>query len=125
MVHDVRSYRDLLAWQEAMSLAEQVYLLVVSLPANERFELSAQLRRAAVSIPSNIAEGYARESAASYVHFLKIARGSLREIETQILLAQRLHLIGEELAAPGLVQCDKVGRLLHGLIKSVEKTKLE
>ena len=122
MTQLIRSYRDLLAWQEAMTLAEDVYRLVASLPANERFELSAQLRRAAVSIPSNIAEGYARDSAASYAHFLRIARGSLREVETQVLLAERLKLIEEAMNNAVLSRCDRVGKLLHGLLRSVERT---
>jgi four helix bundle protein len=121
MVTAVKSYRDLLVWQEAMVLAAQVYTLSEQLPDREKYELARQLRRAAVSIPSNIAEGYARDSAGSYANFLKIARGSLREIETQVLLAERLRLIGEELGSGVLDQCDKVGRLLHGLLQSIER----
>jgi four helix bundle protein len=122
MGSQVGSYRDLVVWQEAMTLAELVYRLVELLPSSERFELSSQLRRAAVSVPSNVAEGYARGPSASYAQFLKIARGSLREIETQLLLASRLKLVGEAQTAPPLEQCDKVARLLHGLLRSVEKT---
>ena len=103
-----------------MTLAELVYLLAASLPQTERFELSAQLRRAAVSVPSNIAEGYARGSTASYAHFLKIARGSLRELETQALLATRLKLAAESESSRVLEQADRVGGLLHGLLRSVE-----
>ena len=82
----------------------------------------SQLRRAAVSIPSNIAEGYARGSGASYLHFLKIARGSLREIETQILLTVKLDLLSDDQTEASLAHCDKVGGLLHGLIISIEKS---
>ena len=119
---ETKSYRDLLAWQEAMTLAEHVYLLVERLPATERFELSAQLRRAAVSVPSNIAEGYGRGPSASYANFLRIARGSLREVETQLLLASRLRLATDGDTAPALKQCDRVGQLLHGLLRSVERS---
>lgn len=115
----VKSYRDLLVWQEAMALAEAVYRFVEQLPSSERYELAAQLRRAAVSVPSNIAEGNGRGRSPSYANFLKIARGSLREIETQLLLAARLNLVAPSSTSPVLEQCDKVGRLLHGLLRSV------
>jgi four helix bundle protein len=118
MAPTVKSYRDLIVWQEAMTLAELVYRFAASLPASERYELSSQLRRAAVSLPSNIAEGYGRASPASYAHFLRIARGSLREIETQVLLAGRLQLAADSLTTPILEQCDQVGRVLHGLSRN-------
>ncbi len=105
-----------------MALAELIYRLVAALPSSERFELSAQMRRAAISIPSNMAEGYARESKGSYARFLKIARGSLREIETQLLLAGRLQLVDVAATDPCLQQCDRVGKLLHGLLRSIEPT---
>ena len=104
-----------------MTLAELTYRLAAALPASERYELSSQIRRASVSIPSNIAEGYARESEASYVHFLKIARGSLRELETQALLGTRLMLVDAAIAEPVLTQCDRVGKLLCGLIRSLDE----
>jgi four helix bundle protein len=120
MAQPVRSYRDLVAWQDAMVLAEATYRVVADLPQSERYELSAQMRRAAVSIASNIAEGYGREPAASYAHFLRIARGSLRELETQTLLGIRLKLVEQHNADPVLHQCDQVGRVLHGLIRSID-----
>ncbi len=109
-----------MVWKEAMTLAELVYRLVSQLPPSERFELSSQMRQAADSIPSNIAEGYARESKASYAQFLKIARGSLRELETRLLLTSRLSLTAQSGTDPALLQCDYVGKLLHGLIRSIE-----
>ena len=118
----VRSFKDLLVWQEAMILAEITYRLVALLPNSERYELSSQMRRASVSIPSNIAEGYARESRGSYLQFLRIARGSLRELETQILLTVRLDLLDAASTVPALAKCDQVGRLLHGLIRSIDAT---
>ena len=116
----VRSYRGLNVWQEAMNLAEKCYRLVAAFPKNEMYEISAQMRRAAVSIPSSIAEGYARESAGSYSQFLKISRGSLRELETQLLLADRVGLTETTKIKAVLEQCDVVARLLHGLIKSIQ-----
>jgi four helix bundle protein len=97
----------------------------VKLPRDEKFELSSQLRRAAVSIPSNIAEGYARESPGSYGQFLRIARGSLREIETQVQLAERVGLVRKVDIDPVMSQCDKVGKLLHGLIRSIQNNERE
>jgi four helix bundle protein len=87
------SYRDLIVWQKAMDLAQEVYGLTASFPIDERFGLTAQMRRSAVSIPSNTAEGHGRDTANDFRHFLSIARGSLRELETQVELALRVGLI--------------------------------
>ena len=86
----IRSYRDLKVWQLAMDLAEESYRISQTMPITETYGLTSQIRRSAASIPANIAEGYGRESTGSYVHFLKTARGSLRELETHVLLAQRI-----------------------------------
>ena len=83
-----KSYRELIVWQKSMELAEKVYLLVKALPKEETYALSDQMRRAAVSIPSNIAEGHARQSQKEFLQFLCIARGSRAELETQLLLAR-------------------------------------
>ena len=88
----IRNYRDLLVWQKAMHLVEEVYQLTSRFPADERFGLVAQLRRAAVSIPSNIAEGQARKSTREFVQFISLAEGSLAEVDTQLLLSERLGL---------------------------------
>lgn len=87
-----RNYRDLLVWQKAMHLVEEVYQLTSRFPPDERFGLVAQLRRAAVSIPSNIAEGQARKSTREFVQFISLAEGSLAEVDTQLLLSERLGL---------------------------------
>jgi four helix bundle protein len=86
----VKSYQDLVVWQKSMELVERVYGMTKTFPAEERFALSSQIRRAAVSIPSNIAEGHARQSKAEYRNFLSIAQGSRAEVETQTLIAVRL-----------------------------------
>lgn len=88
----IRNYRDLLVWQKAMHLVEEVYQLTSRFPPDERFGLVAQLRRAAVSIPSNIAEGQARKSTREFVQFISLAEGSLAEVDTQLLLSERLGL---------------------------------
>ncbi|KAF0153320.1 MAG: S23 ribosomal protein [Ignavibacteria bacterium] len=86
----IRSYKDLIVWQKSMDLAEAIYLIIESLPSSENYGIKSQIRRAAVSIPSNIAEGYGRQSSGSYKQFLLIERGSLLELETQIELCVRL-----------------------------------
>ena len=112
-------FKDLLVWQKAMDLAEMVYALVKLLPKDEQFELSSQIRRAAVSIPSNIAEGQGRKSNREFIRFLSIARGSRAELETQLMLAQRLGYVTKEQIAPAILLCNEVGRMLHALMQSV------
>jgi four helix bundle protein len=116
----IRSYRDLTVWQEAMNLAEQAYRLSQAMPASERHGLASQLRRAASSVPSNIAEGYGRESTGSYIHFLKTARGSLRELETHTLLAQRVGMMEPQEAGKLLDRAENVARMLYALIRSIQ-----
>ena len=89
----IRSYQDMEVWQVAMSLAEDVYGVVARFPKDEQFALSSQLRRAVVSVPSNIAEGFGRETTKDFLHFIAMARGSLYEMRTQIELAKRLGYI--------------------------------
>ena len=114
----VRSYRDLRVWQEAMDLAEATYRATEQFPEDERYGLVTQLRRATVSVASNIAEGHAR-STGDYLRHLLISNGSLTEIETQLLLSARLGFLSAELADSLLQTCDQVGRMLGGLRKSL------
>ena len=113
----IRTYRDLIAWQKAMQLAKEVYVVTKALPDSERYGLTAQMRRAAVSIPSNIAEGHGRESPADFLRFLKIARGSLMELQTQTMLAQNLGFLGESNEVEAMLE--ETDRVLQGLIRSV------
>lgn len=92
----ISSYKDLLVWQKAITLVKEIYLLTKTLPEEEKFGLISQMRRCAVSIPSNIAEGWRRNSTKSYVQFLTIARGSLLELETQIIICKELTYISNE-----------------------------
>ena len=96
MVAKIQSYRDLIVWQKAMDLAVQIYSLTARFPKDERFRLVDQLTRAVVSVPANIAEGYARDSPKDYARFLAIARGSLAETETFVLLAVRLDFVRQQ-----------------------------
>lgn len=112
------SYKDLIAWQKAMELVDMIYDITERFPSSEQFGLVSQLRRAAVSVPSNIAEGKAHYSNRDFVRFLRHARGSLAEIETQVLIAQRRKFLPDS-EIPKLVrQLDELGRILSGLINS-------
>ena len=106
----VRHYTDLIVWQKAMNLVEEVYRITDSFPKREIFGLTNQVRRSAVSIPSNIAEGQGRSTTADFLRYLYIARGSLQEMETQIMLAQRLKYLCESDYLPLMAQAsDHVG----------------
>lgn len=115
----VRSYRDLIAWQKAMDLSAGVYRVTEAFPAREQFGLSNQMRRASVSVPSNLAEGQGRGTTKDYIHFLHVARGSLQELETQLLLAERLNCAAETEVQRLLSLCDEVSRLVSGLMNSL------
>lgn len=117
-----RSYQDLVVWQKAMTLVETVYRMSRTLPDEERFGLVSQMRRAAISVPSNIAEGQGRGSSVEFVRFLRIAGGSLQELETQLLLAMRLEMIGRQILDEALGQSEEVGRMLNGLIRSIQNS---
>lgn len=117
----VKSFEDLLAWQKAMTLSEESYKQIVKLPKEERFELGSQMRRAAISIPSNIAEGQQRGGTREYINFLNIAKGSNGELKTQLILCGRLGFIPNEELQVSLMLSDDVGRLLNLLIRSLEQ----
>jgi four helix bundle protein len=115
----VQSYRDLRVWREAMLLAETSYRHTRSFPKEELFGLTSQIRRAAASVPANIAEGYGREQTKSYVQFLRIAQGSCKEVETHLLLADQV-LTGLPNSEQLLSQAEVVGKMLRGLIRSLD-----
>jgi four helix bundle protein len=117
----IRNYRDLNAWQKVMDLVVLVYNLTKEFPDDERFGLTSQLRRAAVSIPSNIAEGQGRDSDRDFARFLSIAHGSLREVETQLLICDRLEYVDLKRITTALEHAADVGRLMTGLIKAIER----
>ncbi|HEX3891156.1 MAG TPA: four helix bundle protein [Terracidiphilus sp.] len=116
-----KSYRELIVWQRAMGLARQAYKLTADLPAREAYGLLAQMRRAAVSIPSNIAEGHGRLTDLQFRHFLGNARGSLNELQTQIELAADLGYLDKQQAQALMDQGSEVARLLNGLISSLRR----
>ena len=110
----LKSYKDLLVWQKSMALVKDIYRVTRSFPQDERFGLVSQLRRAAVSVPSNIAEGQSRHTSGEFVQFLSHAEGSLAELETQILIVVDLDLSTEE-ANQALAQIEELQRMLNSL----------
>lgn len=117
----VESYRDLKVWQKAMRLAEDVYHVTESFPKSELYGLTSQIRRSVVSVASNIAEGSARRSTREFIRFINIASGSLAEVETQLILSQRLTYLQEDQLTFLLSQCDEVGKMLFALQKSLQE----
>jgi len=115
----VRSYRDLLVWQKAVDLVADCYGVAKQLPRSEIYGLVTQLQRAAVSIPANIAEGHGREHLGDYLHHLSIANGSLMELETHILIAQRLDYLGANDVEHILSLSGELSRMLTGLTKKL------
>ena len=119
LMSSARSYRDLDVWKRSMALAEAVWRLSSRFPAEERFGMTSQLRRAATSVPANIAEGAERHGTGEFLHFLGIASGSLAETETFLMLAERLGLIPPEKLKDALDQSEEIGRMLNGLKRSL------
>jgi len=119
-VPGVRDFRDLTIWQRAMEIAEGIYDLSNGFPPDERFGLTNQLRRSAVSLPSNIAEGHGRETPAEFARFLRICRGSLAELQTQLILAERLGYCSSSQALPVQESLEEFARMLRGMQRSVD-----
>jgi four helix bundle protein len=120
----VQNYRDLVVWQQAMDLAALAYNLAREFPKHEQYGLTSQLCRAAVSIPSNIAEGHARDSTKEYLHHISFAMGSLAEVETQILLAERLGYLNQDAINSTLTKTGELGRRLRSLQQSLKAKML-
>lgn len=114
-----KSYQDLVAWQKAMDLVAETYRFTRSFPKEEVYGLTSQLRRAAVSIPSNIAEGQGRRGAGEFKHFLRVALGSTMELETQVMIAERLRYVESDSTNAILRETAEVGKILNGLIASL------
>jgi four helix bundle protein len=116
---EVSNYKDLLVWQRSMDLVERIYRITEKLPDRERWGLISQMCRAAVSVPANIAEGYGRQSTGKYRHFLSIVRGSLSELETHMLLCQRLGYIEAKEVASLLSEAEEILKMLSTLISKI------
>lgn len=116
----IESYRDLKVWQLGMKLAKECYFLTRKFPKDELFGMTSQIRRAAASIPANIAEGNGRENTGSYIQFLRIAQGSLKELETHLILATEVEICPLVATAPLMKQADELGRMLRSLIRVLQ-----
>jgi len=115
----IKDFKDLIVWQKAMELVAEVYRLVKELPKEELFALSDQIRRAAISIPSNIAEGQGRNSTKEFIHFLAIAKGSKAELETQLLLCVKINYMNNAEIETAINLIQEVGKMLNALQKSL------
>jgi four helix bundle protein len=121
----INSYKDLLIWQKGIDIAINLYELVEDFPKEEIYALTSQLKRASISISSNIAEGYGRNSTQSYIHFLCISRGSLLELETQLIIANRLKFIKNETLFSELMnQITEESKMINSFINKLESSKL-
>jgi four helix bundle protein len=117
---DQSGSRDLRVWQDAMTLAESCYRLTSQFPRDEQFGLTSQIRRSAGSIPANIAEGHGRENTGNFVQHLRISQGSLKELQTHLLLAERVGIVMTLDLQSLLSQCESLGKMLRALIRSLQ-----
>ena len=116
-----QDYRNLKVWQESMTLVEDVYELIVLLPKEEKYALSSQMRRAVVSVPSNIAEGNSRYSEKDFKHFLEIAKGSLFELNTQLIICERLNYLSHEKVEKTIRKSELIISMLSKLIIKLDQ----
>jgi len=117
----IKSYRDLRVWQDSMTLAASCYKLTRNFPKEEQFGLTSQIRRSATSIPANIAEGHGRENTRTFIQYLRIAQGSLKELETHLMLAERVGLSDASSVQPHLALCESLGRMIRSLIRALQQ----
>ena len=115
------TYKDLNVWQKSMELVDEIYSLVKMLPKEETYALSDQMRRAVVSVPSNIAEGFKRNSDRDFIHFLSISNGSTAELETQLIIANRQNFLSEEQTKKALGLCEETEKMLSTLIGNIKR----
>lgn len=124
-MNSIKSYKDLLIWQKGIQITNDVYALVMSFPNEELFALTSQIKRSTVSIPSNIAEGFGRNSTKSYLHFLKISRGSLFELETQLIIAKNQNFIkNDDLLDTIMNHIFEESKMINSYINNLEKTTI-
>lgn len=121
MSNKINTYKDLIVWQKSIELVSDVYSVTKTFPAEEKFGIVSQLNRAAVSIPSNIAEGWGRESSKNYLQFLRISRGSIMELETLIIISKNLGFIEKQKQELISNRIEEVGKILQGLIKGIQQ----
>lgn len=116
----IKSYKDLEIWKKSVELAKDIYIITKDFPKSETFALVNQIRRAVLSIPSNMAEGHARQHKKEFKQFLFVALGSLAELETQLIIAQKLDYLSKESLNQSLLEMDAIGKMTRGLIKKLQ-----
>ena len=121
MGQGIQSFKDLLVWQKALTLSVLCYELTKAFPKDEMYGMTAQIRRASVSVPANIAEGHGREHTRSFIQFLRVAQGSLKELETHLMLAEQVNLAPAAALAPAYAMTDEIGRMLRALIRALQE----
>ena len=120
MSEAIRSYRDLIVWQAGIDLAVACYEVTKAFLREELYGMTSQIRRSATSVSANIAEGHGRDSTGQFIQFLRIAQGSVKELETHLLICERVSLLDKDRAAQLLAKCDEVGRMFRSLIRTLE-----
>jgi len=121
MAGPINSYRELKVWREAMAIARGCYVLTKQFPRDELFGMTSQIRRSAASIAANVAEGHGRENTGSFIQSLRVAQGSLKELETHLLLAEQVEICAVKSTRPILAQCESVGKMLRSLIRALQE----
>lgn len=121
----IASYQDLKVWQLAIDISVACYEVTKAFPREEMYGLTSQIRRSSTSVPANIAEGYGRENRGSFVQFLRIAQGSLKELETHLIISERVGLIAPDMSKGLLNKCEENGKMLGALIRAVQQKKFE
>jgi four helix bundle protein len=121
-VAKLTSYRELLVWQKSMNLADRCYRMTRRFKRDDQLVLGHEIRKSCVSIPSNIAEGFGRHYTPEYIHHLRFSSGSSNELQTQVEISKRVEIVGSEEAAMLIADAEEVGRMLHGLIGSLQRT---
>lgn len=119
----VQTFKDLTVWRKAIDLAEACYKLTAQFPREEIYGMTSQIRRSSVSVAANIAEGHGREQTGSFVQFLRQSQGSLKELETHLIIAERVRLAAADDFAPLRDECDTIGKMLRGLIRSLQRSQ--
>ncbi|AZV22137.1 four helix bundle protein [Mesorhizobium sp. M7A.F.Ca.CA.001.07.2.1] len=117
----MNSYRDLIVWKAAVELAVDCYSVTKAFPSSEIYGMTSQMRRSSVSIAANIAEGHGRESTGSFIQFLRMAQGSLKELETHLILSEKVGLMVEAEVVRLLSKADEIGKMLRSMIRSLQQ----
>lgn len=123
MSNKIISYKDLIAWQKGIELTTIIYKTLSSFPVEEKYGLISQISRSATSIPANIAEGWGRDSSQNFINYLKIAKGSLYELETHLIVSKNINYISAETLEDVQIKIDEISKIINGLIKSIQLSK--